>query len=77
MNNGALYYFCADEETRRFDLVGESALRGHCQQLGLERAKRQRSAHAAAGFDLNLKTLMDNWDGQLVSLVAIRAGHPD
>jgi hypothetical protein len=68
MNNGAIYYFCADEETKRFDMVGESALRGHCQQLGLERARRQKAAHLAAGWELNVKTLMENWDGQLVSL---------
>lgn len=68
VNNGALYYFCADEETKRFDMVGERALREHCQNLGIERANRQKSAHLAAGWDLNLKTLMENWDGQLVSL---------
>lgn len=68
MNNGAIYYFCADEETKRFDMVGESALRHHCQQLGVERARRQKAAHLAAGWELNLKTLMENWDGQLVSL---------
>jgi hypothetical protein len=68
MNNGAIYYFCADEETKRFDMVGESALRNHCQQLGIERARRQKAAHLAAGWELNLETLMENWDGQLVSL---------
>lgn len=68
MNNGALYYFCADEQTRRFDMVGEFALREQCRALGIERARRQQAAHRAAGWDLNLKTLLDNWDGQLVSL---------
>ena len=74
MNNGAIYYFCADEETKRFDMVGESALRNHCQQLGIERARRQKAAHLAAGWELNLKTLMENWDGQLVSLWQFEPG---
>lgn len=68
MNNGALYYFCADELTRQFDMVGEFALREQCRALGIERARRQLAAHRAAGWDPNLKTLLDNWDGQLVSL---------
>lgn len=68
MNNGAIFYFCADEETTRFDMVGETALRQHCQQLGIERARRQKAAHIAAGWDLNVKTLIENWDGQFVSL---------
>lgn len=74
MNNGALYYFCADEETKRFDMVGETALRTHCQQLGIERARRQKAAHLAAGWDLNLETLMEHWDGQLVSLWRFQPG---
>ena len=68
MNNGALYYFCADEETKRFDMVGEAALREHVRGLAHERADRQKAAHLAAGWDLNVKTLMDHWDGQLVSI---------
>jgi hypothetical protein len=67
MNNGALYYFCADEETRRFDMPGEAALRQQVRDLAHERADRQKAAHLAAGWDLNVKTLMDHWDGQLVS----------
>jgi hypothetical protein len=74
MNNGAIYYFCADEETKRFDMIGESALRNHCQQLGIERARRQKAAHIAAGWELNLETLMENWDGQLVSLWQFEPG---
>ncbi len=68
MNNGALYYFCADEETTRFDMVGEAALREHVRGLAHERADRQKAAHLAAGWELNVKTLMDHWDGQLVSI---------
>jgi hypothetical protein len=74
MNNGALYYFCADELTRRFDMVGETAVRGQCQQLGIERARRQKAAHLAAGWELNLQTLMEHWDGQLVSLWQFNPG---
>ncbi len=68
MNNGALYYFCADEETKRFDMVGEAELRQHVRDLAHERADRQKAAHTAAGWDLDVKTLMDNWDGQLISI---------
>ncbi len=68
MNNGALYFFCADEETKRFDMLGEAALREHVQGLAIERADRQKAAHTAAGWDLNVKTLMDHWDGQLISI---------
>ncbi len=68
MNNGALYYFCADEETKRFDMLGEAALRQQVRDLAYERADRQKAAHLAAGWDLNVKTLMDHWDGQLISI---------
>lgn len=68
MNNGALYYFCADEETKRFDMLGEAELRQQVRDLAHERADRQKAAHLAAGWDLNVKTLMDHWDGQLISI---------
>jgi len=68
MNNGALYYFCADEETKRFDMLGEAELRQQVRDLAHERADRQQTAHLAAGWDLNVKTLMDHWDGQLISI---------
>ncbi len=68
MNNGALYYFCADEQTKRFDMLGEAELRQQVRDLAHERADRQKAAHLAAGWELNVKTLMDHWDGQLVSL---------
>ena len=68
MNNGALYYFCADEETKRFDMRGEAELRQQVRDLAHERADRQKAAHLAAGWDLNVKTLMDHWDGQLISI---------
>jgi hypothetical protein len=68
MNNGALYYFGADEQTRHFDMLGEAALRQQVRDLAHERADRQKAAHLAAGWDLNVKTLMDHWDGQLISI---------
>lgn len=68
MHNGALYYFCADEETKRFDMLGEAELRQQVRDLACERADRQRAAHLAAGWDLNVKTLMEHWDGQLISI---------
>jgi hypothetical protein len=68
MNNGALYYFGADEQTKRFDMLGEAALRQQVRDLAHERADRQKAAHQAAGWDLNVKTLMDHWDGQLISI---------
>lgn len=68
MNNGALYYFCADEETKRLDMLGEAALREQVRSLAHERADRQKAAHLAAGWDLNVKTLMEHWDGQLISI---------
>jgi len=68
MNNGALYYFCGDAVTRRFDMVGEAALRENVRAIAIERADRQKAAHQAAGLPINVKTLMDNWDGPLVAV---------
>jgi hypothetical protein len=68
MNNGALYFFTADAATRRFDMVGEAALRAQVRALAHERADRQKQAHIAAGWPLDVKTLMEHWDGQLVSI---------
>ena len=68
MNNGALYYFCGDAETRRFDMLGEAALREQVRALAHERADRQKAAHTANGWPLTVRTLMDHWDGQLISI---------
>jgi hypothetical protein len=68
MNNGALYYFCADEATRAFDMAGEAKVRELVRDLAHERADRQKAAHQKAGWPLNVRTLMDHWDGQLVSI---------
>jgi hypothetical protein len=74
MNNGALYFFCADEETKQLDMLGEAALREHVRALAFERADRQKAAHTAAGWELNVKTLMDHWDGQLISIWKFKPG---
>lgn len=68
MNNGALYYFCADEQTKVFDMLGEAELRQQVRDLAHERADRQKALHTAKGWDLNVKTLMEHWDGQLISV---------
>jgi hypothetical protein len=74
MNNGALYFFGADEETKRFDMLGEGELRQQVRDLAHERADRQRAAHTAAGLPLDVKTLMENWDGQLISIWRFNPG---
>jgi len=68
MNNGALYYFCADAVTKRLDMLGEGVIRQVVRDLAHERADHQKTAHLAAGWELNVKTLMDHWDGQLISI---------
>jgi hypothetical protein len=68
MNNGALYFFCADEETKRFDMLGEGKLREAVRALAHERADGQIESHTEMGWELNVETLMDHWDGQLVSI---------
>jgi hypothetical protein len=68
MCNGALYYFIADETTRRFDMAGEAVMRQSIRNLGLERAATQKAKHAAAGWPLDLVTLQNHWDGDFLSL---------
>jgi hypothetical protein len=74
MNNGALYYFCADEETKAFDMLGEAELRQQVRDLAHERADRQKALHTARGWELNVKTLMEHWDGQLISIWQFEPG---
>ncbi|MGH6719605.1 MAG: L-2-amino-thiazoline-4-carboxylic acid hydrolase [Alphaproteobacteria bacterium] len=74
MNNGALYYFTADAATRVLDMPGEAAVRAAVRALAHERADRQKQAHLAAGWPLNVKTLMEHWDGQLVSIWQFEPG---
>ena len=66
--NGALYYFLADEITRRFDMAGEAVVRESVRNLARERAAAQRATHQAQGLPLNLVTLQNHWDGDFVSL---------
>ncbi len=68
MNNGALYYFCADEQTKRFDWEGERALRRQVQALGIERVDRLIAQHDGRGWPRDLLTLTEHWDGALVSI---------
>ncbi len=68
MCNGALYYFIADETTRRFDMAGEAVMRQSIRDLGLERAATQKARHGAAGWPLDLVTLQNHWDGDFLSL---------
>ncbi len=74
MNNGALYFFCADEETKRYDMLGEAKLREAVRALAHERADGQLEWHAEMGWELNVETLMDHWDGQLVSIWQFNPG---
>lgn len=66
--NAALYYFVADETTKRFDMAGEAVVRESVRNLARERAASQRARHAAQGLPLDLVTLQNHWDGDFVSL---------
>jgi hypothetical protein len=66
--NAALYYFVADETTRRFDMAGEAVMRESVRNLARERAAAQRVKHTAQGLPLDLVTLQNHWDGDFVSL---------
>jgi hypothetical protein len=66
--NAALYYFMADETTRRFDMAGEAVVRESVRNLARERAAAQRARHQAMGLALDLVTLQNHWDGDFVSL---------
>lgn len=68
MNNGALYMFIARAVIRRYDAAGEAAIREAVRSIGRERARRLKQSHEAEGKELNLKTLMEGWDGPLVSI---------
>jgi hypothetical protein len=68
MNNGALYFFVAREVLRRFDTAGEQAIREGVQGIGRERGLAHRERHLSQGKELNMKNLMEDWDGPLVSV---------
>jgi hypothetical protein len=68
MNNGALYFFVARELVHRFDTAGEQAVREGVRGIGVERGLAHRDRHRRQGKELNLKNLMEDWDGPLVSV---------
>jgi hypothetical protein len=72
--NAALYYFLADEATKRFDMAGEAVVRESVRNLARERAAAQRALHQAQGLPLDLVTLQNHWDGDFVSLWEFDAG---
>lgn len=67
-NNGALYMYIAREIIEQFDAMGELLIREGVRGIGRERGTILRERHKAQGLPLNLKTLMDDWDGPLVSV---------
>jgi len=66
--NAALYYFIADEATKRFDMAGEAVVRESLHGLARERAATQKAKHLAQGWTLDLVTLQNHWDGDFLSL---------
>ncbi len=68
MNNGALYMFVAREVIRRYDAAGETAIRAAVRSIGRERAQRLKRKHEEEGKEPSLRTLMEDWDGPLVSV---------
>jgi hypothetical protein len=73
--NGALYYFLADQLTKRFDMAGEALLRENIRSLGRERAAAQLERHAGMGLPRDLVTLQNHWDGNLVSVWVFDPGY--
>jgi hypothetical protein len=49
-------------------MLGEGKLREAVRALAHERADAQVEHHTEMGWELNVQTLMDHWDGQLVSI---------
>jgi len=66
-NAGALYMFIAREVIRLWDATGEQVIREGVRGIGRERGSVLRERHTREGKSLNLKTLMLDWDGPLVS----------
>jgi hypothetical protein len=67
MSNGALYMFIARELIKKFDAAGEVAVRDGVRRIARERAELQKARHTREGKEFNLKNLMEDWDGPLVS----------
>lgn len=66
-NAGALYMFIAREVIRIWDATGEQIIREGVRGIGRERGSALRDKHKREGKPLNLKTLMLDWDGPLIS----------
>lgn len=66
--NGGLYFFLARALIAAFDASGEACVRRGVRGIGRERGQALRDRHLAEGKPLDMKTLMDGWDGPLVSV---------
>jgi L-2-amino-thiazoline-4-carboxylic acid hydrolase len=74
-NAGALYMFIAREVIRVWDATGEQVIREGVRAIGRERGTVLREKHIREGKPLNLKTLMEDWDGPLVSTWVFNEGY--
>ena len=74
-NAGALYMFIAREVIRVWDATGEQLIREGVRGIGRERGSVLRDKHVREGKPLNLKTLMLDWDGPLVSTWVFNEGY--
>ena len=74
-NAGALYMFIAREVIRIWDATGEQLVREGVRGIGRERGSVLRERHIGQGKPLNLKTLMLDWDGPLVSTWVFNEGY--
>jgi L-2-amino-thiazoline-4-carboxylic acid hydrolase len=74
-NAGALYMFIAREVIRVWDATGEQLIREGVRGIGRERGSVLRDKHIREGKPLNLKTLMLDWDGPLVSTWVFNEGY--
>jgi hypothetical protein len=70
--NGALYMFIARQVLRNFGATGEELIREGVRGIGRERGLALREKHLRAGKSLDLKNLMLDWDGPLVSTWVFR-----
>jgi hypothetical protein len=73
-NAGALYMFVARDAIRRYDATGEQLIREGVRAIGRERGCALKDKHLREGKPLNLRTLMQDWDGPLVSTWVFREG---
>ena len=66
-NAGALYMFIAREVIRVYDATGEQVIREGVRRIGRERGTVLKEKHLREGKPLTLTSLMNDWDGPLVS----------